>query len=409
MILLINYSHKWWYKALSVLLVIALILAISFGAAPKAHAVGVLTLTVCAAILAVMAGAGIATVCAGMTSSDIQSWMKGKLEEWDLYRNDGNIFSDLIQNNLITTTVKGTLAIGNAAARGISDFITWLKGDIDIDNNDSISVFEKSPSFGEIPVYYASQISLAPGWGSTSYYATYNNNPVVVGWVQQYNINNTYPYSLVAISTTQFKINSSNASLVNNSYYCLYLSNPTKISFSPSIPDYNGSIYNYLNNNSNIDINLNSGSLTLDSDVINIPSVADDGQTDIVIGIDGVYPGATTEEATDVIMDGVLDNTLDTTMTVTDEYVDAVEAVVINEQPISVNTDHHMIGFTNLPDFVNLNLNSIWHYVSDAVEFASDFISWFVNLLTSVPVLSIPLYMSFTLLIVLSFIRRILL
>ena len=409
--LMINYSHKWWYKALTVLLILAILVMITIGAAPKAKAVGVLTLTVCAAILAVMAGAGIATVVSGMTSADIQSWLNGKLNEWDTYRNDGNIFTDLINGNLITATVKGTLAIGNAAASGISDFIDWLKTDLSLIDNSTITVI--GPNINGISIYPNNTVfSTSNGY---TFNAVVSNSDVILMFLSGSNFAGNFTSAYISHEpfTIQFFENNVGGSIINsrnqgNYYYCEmmwkdYYSNLVGY----NINNWSGTwsdLFNYLGNSVP-----NNNGLILDTDIINIPDVSDPSAPLIVIGIDGVYPGANTDQVTNVILEGVETNTLDVDMELTEELSDAQEVYVINEQPISVNTDHHMIGFTNLPDFQNLNLNSIWHYVSDAVEFASNFISWFINLITAVPVLAIPLYMSFTLLIVLSFIRRILL
>lgn len=75
-----------------------------------------------------------------------------------------------------------------------------------------------------------------------------------------------------------------------------------------------------------------------------------------------------------------------------------------NESPIQVITDPLILGFT-LPSF-DLRLNSIWYYVSGAINETSAFISFFVGMLNSVSFIYYPLYMGFVLMIVLGVYRR---
>lgn len=410
MAFLLYNQDKWWYKAFTIFLVLALIVAISIGIAPKAKAVGVLTVTVMAAILAVMAGAGIYTVVAGMASNDIQSWMQGKLNQWDSYRNDGNVFTDLIDGNLITVTVKGFLSIGSAAARAISDFISWLKDDLSItDNQQPVIVEYEYAMFGPIATqffpYFEVHMYLFGGPAYTEYYHQFYNV-----YVAHYN-NRFYLYSLEEFSGVVQSIRSGN---ITNTQY---------VTATDTI--YNYYVYETINASSYEETYLsrvpeiqnpsigrdvlpgeitNGGSLSLGSDTINLPIV--EPGTDIHVDV-GAYPGISLQDIIDQIINAILENILAAQMALVSDYTDAIEAVIINELPISVNTDHHAFGF-DLPD-ITFDFSSIWHYVEDAITYSLSFINWFVAFLAAVPVLAIPLYCCFTIVVVLGAFRRFLL
>ena len=399
------YYNKWWYKALTVLMIIVLIVIITVVPVQRAKAIGVLTATMGAAILAVLAGAGVYTVVSGMTWNEISDWITSKLNSWDSYRNDGQTWDELLTSNKVGATVSGFLKVEYELASKICEFATWLVGiDLNMTNNDS-KVVVSGISF--LPVSTINDY--------TTYQLCYNNRYYASS------VNDTYLFGISGISSRRiYAINVNTFEL-----RCAEYNNPNSINYYRYSPNYNNqlSVYEWTDHFYNsapyyvdtyssyeagvqyyLDNYNNTGSLTLGSDVIGIPDV-DTDSSDIIIN-PGAYPGATTEQVTDVIIDGIVENTLDVNMDVTNEFTDAQAVVVTNTLPISVNTDHHMFGFT-LPSF-DVNFVSIWHYVHDAITYSSGFIAHIVNFLNSVPVLAIPVYMSFTLMIVLGFLRKVL-
>lgn len=125
-----------------IVLVIILVITIFAGpAAPPAHGVVVSTVIV-GAVLASMAAAGIGLAVSGMTTAQLTDWVSGKLTDWT--NNIGGSIEDHINGNLITTTARGTLAIGNAAASGIASFIAWLRNELRLSDQTSISVITPS-------------------------------------------------------------------------------------------------------------------------------------------------------------------------------------------------------------------------------------------------------------------------
>ena len=140
--LMINCSSKWWYKLITIILVFALILYFSIGFAPKASAIVVSTVVV-GSVLAAMAATGIGLAVSGMTEQELTQWISDKLNDWTT--DIGGTIQDHINNNLITVTASGVLAIGSAAAQGISNFITWLQTNDNLTDNSTISVINKPP------------------------------------------------------------------------------------------------------------------------------------------------------------------------------------------------------------------------------------------------------------------------
>lgn len=92
------------------------------------------------AVISVMALAGITLAAAGITSAQLQDWVGGKLDDWAAAR--GSTVDQLISTSLIGTTINGMLMVGKSAADGINDFITWLRSETGLGDNDSVSIIE---------------------------------------------------------------------------------------------------------------------------------------------------------------------------------------------------------------------------------------------------------------------------
>lgn len=449
-------QNKWWYKAITIILVLAIIVMISIGIAPHAKAVVGVATVVVSAVLAAMAAFGIGTIVSGMTSSQIEDYIGGKLQDWAT--SVGSPLDTLINSSLIGKTASSVFAIGAAAANGISDFISWLTTEESLTDNDSVPVIQYTGNFNKI---YASS---RPGsvaqlvlTGTPVYYYTIGNNQTTeyVGaeqdlYICSYIYNRSYYY--IAISNnnlsgvTYYAGNTASTvaeQVLTNNYNSVYDLNYAIITpasgtaVTTLVPLYTSltEALQVFNNDFSL-----SYSLVLETGIIDIPqTVANEDNLYLDVGATNV---ADVAGLADYVLDQVADNQLVSDYeiaeappipSVVDINVDSyspgaisqiqqaiqasiesalvnsgtIEVELVNDSPLSVNTDHHAFGF-DLPD-ITFNFASIWHYVSDAVSYSSSFISWFVSLFISVPILSIPLYCCFTLVVVLGAFRRFLL
>lgn len=401
--LIINYSSKWWYKLITIILICAIILYFSIGIAPKASAVVVSTVIV-GTVLAAMAAAGIGLTVSGMTAQELTTWVSDKLTDWTT--DIGGSIQDHIENSLIGVTANGVIAVGEAAARGISDFLSWLQNEDSITDNSTVIAIPSTLTLNgknivELPTVDMT-VNYSDGTSTTYQWAPKNNGDKVYAYyklgsgIQIFTMNTTirefYRYYNGNRSNIEF-----DALNHGYRYNTVYWDVPTWSNYYPNTT-YSGNPYDVFGNASTP---IESGSIDYTSSTITIPTINTGEKWYLDVGADS-------GEDIDTVTDGVITDTLTNTLEVTDEVVESnvQEVVIVNEDSIAVNVDHHMIGFSNFPDFAHLNLNSIWHYVSDAVDFASSWLAWFVSFLTAMPLLAIPLYMSFTLLVVLSFLRR---
>lgn len=406
--IMINYSSKWWYKLITILLICTLLLYFSIGIAPRAKAVVVSTVIV-GTVLAAMAAAGIGLSVSGLTAQELTQWVSDKLGDWTT--DIGGSIEDHINNNLITVTANGILSIGSAAAQGISEFISWLQTDMSLTDNSQTVVIQGTTVAVELSTTYqyiltgAFKYNVKTDGYTPMYVASVEDN----GWYGPLVICNSFKERASFYRTWNdgsnpqtFSVSTQNSDNITglfhsgNSYWDTGTITSSELIIYHSIRDALDAVKNAIDSG----VLQTPDKLKINTSVITIPTIQEDDKWYIDVGADA-------GEDVDIVTDGVITDTLTNTLDVTGEVVEpAQEVVIVNEDAIDVNVDHHMIGFTNLPDFAHLNLNSIWHYVSDAVDFASSWLAWFVSFLSAMPLLAIPLYMSFTLLVVLSFLRR---
>lgn len=134
-------------KILSVLMVLVIVITIFAGPlAQKTQAV-VVSSVVVGSVLAVMAMAGITVITSGMTAAELHQWVSDKLEEWA--DSLGQPLDNLINAPGIGMTISGIITIGTAAAQGISQFISWLQGDLGLTNQSIVEVIPAGVNLSE--------------------------------------------------------------------------------------------------------------------------------------------------------------------------------------------------------------------------------------------------------------------
>lgn len=456
--MLIKHSHRWWYYVLAILLFIATVLMLLYSPFQRANAL-VASGVVIAAVLAALAAIGITTVVSGMTSAQVQDYIDGKLSEWAT--SQGSTVDNLIQGNLITKTATNLFAIGAVAANGIRDFIDWLITDEDIVDDSETNVLTTT---GTVPVFKST------GYDSDRYNSSTpigTNAGISRQRVYLFNSDN-YNYNAI-LTFVQIDTGLYIPFVVSPYYAQLSSIYPTNNGYSSQYSGYvlqkdttldsNNTYYMTPNvrrtnivNNTVTDIptdviynsfdeafraSLNPSYLQLSANTIDIyETVANDDNLYIDVGATSV---SDVDGLAEWVMDKVIDNNLSATYEVADappvpsvgdinvvgydvnaiaqlqqaiqsaiesaQQAAGIQQVEIkNESPIQVITDPLILGFT-LPSF-DLRLNSIWYYVSGAINETSAFISFFVGMLNSVSFIYYPLYMGFVLMIVLGVYRR---
>lgn len=310
---------------------LVLILVTTIGLAPLAQpAEAVAGVVVAGAVVAVMAMAGITIVTSGMTAAQIQDWVEAKLEEWAT--DVGSPVDHLINSAGIGVTISGLLTIGTAAAQGISDFISWLKTDTGLSDNDSYNAITGGAFFGEIPVLMTNSVTV----NTTSYTNLIISTNIECGFVLSTEDSNTKTICIVNYLPFSYSISSpfnstQQAMQVRDGYYVGTVgSNRYNQIYSivPNIPTANFNVYNYVLNN-NFGTFTSSGSLSLDTGVIAIPQVQNDDKVFVDVG---ALPGSTVSEVTDGVFTDVAAENLDVSGTVAEE-----EPEYVITGPVSVS------------------------------------------------------------------------
>lgn len=445
MIVIANYSHKWWYYAISVILIIATLLLLIYSPFHRANAL-VASGVVIAAVLAALAAFGITTVVSGMTSSQVSDYLDGKLSEWATYK--GSTIENLIQGNLITKTATNLFAIGASAANGIREFIDWLKTDESITDNSIVTVVNYTGNFVKVnstqkpetvaelievgvPIYsYVvanKQIIQYCASSIELYICSYinGNNYYYIAISDQSLSGVSYYAASTASRVAEYNlVNSYNSA--NNLNYS-YIQQNSGNSVTCLIPQYTslGEALSAFNNDFALgySLDLNAGTIEIPSTIANEDNLYLDVGASSVADVSGLADWVLDEVEANSLSASYEVETAPPAPTVDDINIEsistgaissiqsavqsAIQSAIQQSETIQVNTDHHILGFT-LPSF-DLHLSGIWHYVHDAVGTASTFINFLKGMLTSVPWLAIPLYMSFTLIVVLGVFRRFLL
>ena len=154
-----------------VLLAIMFLFMVFAGPASQKTDAVVVSSVVIGAVIAAMAAAGIGLTVSGMTSAQLEDWVSGKLNDWasDL----GGSVLDHIDNNLITMTANGIIAIGTSAAQGISSFISWLVNGESLTDNSNKTIYMNnsvmkldSEKYYSISKWHGEYLSIRPvSWG----------------------------------------------------------------------------------------------------------------------------------------------------------------------------------------------------------------------------------------------------
>lgn len=321
------------------LAVVFLFCVFFFPLAQPAHAFA--GTIVVGAVIAVMAMAGISLVAAGVTSTEIQQWVDGKLSSWATAR--GSTVEQLISTSLIGTTFSGLLMIGKAAADGINDFISWLKTDLGLGDNDSYHAIN-NPGGTTLSDYF--DFPDVYGWTVDGDVITYNaaSNISVFNWTAKnadhvsfdaaFSVYDPYaPSSGLYIIGTGIYATTYTSVTFSNLVNCAVNGSGTRLTpnqtTNPTIGSYHINaiasqgnvqlgcecdvarafyqmkIMNLVVDNTNV--SSPSSSLMVNTGVVTLPTV----QTGEQIFIDvGALPGTTVQTVTDGIITDVTDNSL---------------------------------------------------------------------------------------------------
>lgn len=328
-------------KKLSTLILVIIFSFMIFAgpAAPPAHGI-VISTVVIGSVIAAMAAAGIGLAVSGMTSSQLTDWVSGKLNDWT--SSIGGSIEDHINGNLITTTARGTLAIGNAAASGISTFISWLRNDLRLSDQNAVSVI--SPSNSDLIT--ASWTQCTDGYVTFAYMQT--DNFLTPAYAFYQNANDEYSSGVVIVSEGKPQIigkryfsNPNNSDqwdatpgqydiTTNLWYYKGYWTGTINLGIRPLVTEFKtlkeGLAYIRYGIDNGFDIA--GESLTVVTGTIDIPYIGTDDNWYIDVGADA-------GDDVDTVTSGIIDDTMDNTLTVSSEVAEEEPPVVV-DGPIGI-------------------------------------------------------------------------
>lgn len=285
------------------------------------------------AVLATMAAAGITFLVSGLTASDLSSYISNKLDQWAVAR--GSTVDQLIQTSLIGVTISGLLMIGTQAAQSINDFISWLKSDMSLSDNETVVISSSDPSLSGMPYKYGSTfVAVYSGNQNITFTAT---NDLYCTVQKDYPSNGNYTFwfyipkshgpSYIVVRT-QNGNNPLNIP-VNMDFGSFYGVN-TSIGVPPTdgTPIVNYNVKEYLIGLGSDYEFENGGTLAVGAGTITIPQVQNEEKLWLDVG---AYPGSTVTEVTQDVLDDAVANEL----TVSGE-VAAEEPEYILEGPVPV-------------------------------------------------------------------------